>query len=75
MLVLSRKVNEGIAISGPCVIEIVKISGNRVSIGFVAEKSTHILRLEIADAPTKRDPRALEGTNDAQDKHSGGSIS
>lgn len=49
MLVLDRKKNESIYVSGPCVIKISEIYRNcqRVRISFVAPKSTRIIRVEL----------------------------
>jgi carbon storage regulator CsrA len=47
MLVLSRKVNEGVVFSGPGRVVIAEICGNRVRLGFVADKSVQILRDEV----------------------------
>ena len=64
MLVLTRKITERIVIDGPCVIEIVKVQGNRVSMGFVADKNVSIKREELLNVAVQRDPSALEGIND-----------
>lgn len=47
MLVLSRTVSERIVIDGPAIIEVVRLSGNRVSLGFIAPESTNIKRWEL----------------------------
>ncbi len=64
MLVLTRKITERIVIDGPCVIEIVKVQGNRVSMGFVAEKHVSIKREELLNVDIQRDTQSLEGAND-----------
>ena len=63
MLVLTRKISEKIIIDGPCVIEIVKVQGHRVSIGFVADKNVSIKREEIANVAAKRDTQPIEGVD------------
>ena len=47
MLVLTRKVNESVAISGGIVIKVTKIQGNSVRLGIVAPMETKILRVEL----------------------------
>lgn len=47
MLVLSRKVGEKVVIDGNIVVEVVKIQGNRISLGIVAPSDVTILRGEL----------------------------
>ncbi len=47
MLVLSRKVGEKLIIDGNISVEVVKIQGNRVTIGIVAPSDVKILRGEL----------------------------
>jgi len=49
MLVLSRKVDESIHIDGRIKIKIVKLKGNRVTIGIEAPDDVTILRGELGD--------------------------
>jgi carbon storage regulator CsrA len=49
MLVLSRKVDESINIDGRIKIKIVKLKGNRVTIGIEAPDDVSILRGELGD--------------------------
>ncbi len=63
MLVLTRKISEKIIIDGPCVIEIVKVQGKRVSIGFVASPDVSIKREEIANVVIERNPQPNEGAD------------
>ena len=65
MLVLSRKTDQTIKVSGPCTIVINQIKGSRVSIGVIAEPEVKILRGEInvreeTDQPTDQG-RRLDG--------------
>ena len=56
MLVLSRKVGDKLVIDGNITVEVVKIQGNRISLGIVAPSNVKILRGELnqpkADAQT-----------------------
>ena len=56
MLVLSRKAGEKLVIDGNITVEVVKIQGNRISLGIVAPSNVKILRGELnqpkADAQT-----------------------
>ena len=47
MLVLSRKIGEKLVIDGNIIVEVVKIQGNRISLGIVAPSDVKILRAEL----------------------------
>ncbi|HUP79051.1 MAG TPA: carbon storage regulator [Pirellula sp.] len=47
MLVLSRKVGDKLVIDGNITVEVVKIQGNRISLGIVAPTDVKILRGEL----------------------------
>ena len=47
MLVLSRKVDEEIIIAGEIRVKVLRISGNKVQLGIIADKSIRIERSEI----------------------------
>ena len=47
MLVLSRKVGDKLIIDGNITVEVVKIQGNRISLGIVAPSDVNILRGEL----------------------------
>ena len=49
MLVLSRKVGDKLVIDGNITVEVVKISGNRISLGIVAPSNVKILRGELSE--------------------------
>ena len=53
MLVLSRKLGEKIVIDGNIIVEVVKIHGNRITLGIDAPSSIRILRGELQDQPSK----------------------
>jgi carbon storage regulator len=53
MLVLSRKVGEKLVIDGSITVEIVKIQGNRISLGIVAPSNVKILRDELKNPKEK----------------------
>ena len=49
MLVLSRKVGDKVVIDGNITVEVVKIQGNRISLGIVAPSDVKILRGELIE--------------------------
>jgi carbon storage regulator len=49
MLVLSRKVDEAIYISGQIKVKILKVRGNQVSVGIDAPRDVSIVRSELAE--------------------------
>lgn len=53
MLVLSRKVGEQLVIGGNIVVEVVRIQGNRITLGVVAPADIKILRAELEARPTQ----------------------
>lgn len=62
MLVLSRKVGEKLVIDGNINIEIVRIRGNRITLGFRAPDDVKILRGELnpPTAKTRADEPIVE---------------
>ena len=53
MLVLSRKMGEKLVIDGNITIEVVKIQGNRITLGIQAPSDVKILRGELSQEPPK----------------------
>ena len=53
MLVLSRKVGDKLVIDGNITVEVVKIQGNRISLGIVAPSNVKILRGELTHPQAK----------------------
>ena len=47
MLVLTRKVGEAITIGGDITIRVLKVNGNQVRIGIIADESTEVVRKEL----------------------------
>lgn len=47
MLVLSRKAGEKLVIGDNVTVEVVRISGNRITLGVVAPKDVKVLRSEL----------------------------
>ena len=58
MLVLSRKVGDKLVIDGSITVEVVKIQGNRISLGIVAPSNVKILRGELTEQQAK--PQIVE---------------
>ncbi|MCU0717201.1 MAG: carbon storage regulator [Pirellula sp.] len=58
MLVLSRKVGEKLLLDGNITVEVVKIQGNRISLGIVAPSNVKILRGELK--PTAAEAQIVE---------------
>ncbi len=50
MLVLTRKIDEGIIIGDNIKIRVIAIEGNKVKLGVVAEKNIPIVREEIMES-------------------------
>ncbi|NLV22461.1 MAG: carbon storage regulator CsrA [Syntrophomonadaceae bacterium] len=50
MLVLTRKVDEGIVIGDNIKIRVIAVEGNKVKLGVVAEKDIPIIREEILES-------------------------
>lgn len=59
MLVLSRKVGEKLVIDGNIIVEVVRIQGNRITLGIVAPSDVKILRGELTQKPAKSDSTVL----------------
>jgi carbon storage regulator len=53
MLVLSRKVGEKLVIDGNITVEVVRIQGNRITLGLVAPADVKILRGELHQMQAK----------------------
>ena len=53
MLVLSRKVGEKLVIDGNITVEVVKIQGNRITLGIQAPAEVKILRGELKETKAK----------------------
>ena len=53
MLVLSRKVGEKLIIDGNITVEVVKVQGNRITIGIQAPADVKVLRGELKQAKAK----------------------
>ncbi|MCA9126263.1 MAG: carbon storage regulator [Planctomycetales bacterium] len=52
MLVLSRKAGEKIVVDGNITVEVIRMKGNRVTLGITAPESVKILRGELNNRPT-----------------------
>lgn len=61
MLVLSRKPGQAIDIDGPCRVTVIRVAGDKVRIGFEADRGVKILRSELDDELFQRN-QANEGT-------------
>lgn len=60
MLVLSRKLNDKITIGDNIEVTVVRLEGNRVSIGISAPRDVRILRGELADAEALKEIAEFE---------------
>ncbi len=60
MLVLSRKVGDKLVIDGNITVEVIKIQGNRITLGIVAPPTIKILRGELTQ--TKPEAQMVELT-------------
>ena len=59
MLVLSRKVGEMLVIDGNITVEVVRIQGNRITLGLVAPSDVKILRGELNQKQAKTETAEL----------------
>ena len=59
MLVLSRKVGEKLVIDGNFTVEVVRIQGNRITLGLVAPADVKILRGELNQKQPKAETTEL----------------
>ena len=59
MLVLSRKVGDKLVIDGNITVEIVKIQGNRITLGIAAPADVKILRDELTQKQSKTETTEL----------------
>jgi carbon storage regulator len=53
MLVLSRKIGEKLVIDGNITVELVKVQGNRITLGIAAPSDVKVLRGELAHQKPK----------------------
>ena len=65
MLVLTRKIDQGIVIAGNIYIRVLGVERDRVKIGIEAPMEIPILREELVD----RDEKASARDNEAKDDH------
>jgi carbon storage regulator len=59
MLVLSRKVGEKLVIDGNITVEVVRIQGNRITLGLFAPSDVKILRGELNQKQAKAETTEL----------------
>lgn len=52
VLVLTRKIGEGIVLGGNVQLKVLRISGSRVTIGIEAPQSVRVLRADVDHEPT-----------------------
>jgi carbon storage regulator len=60
MLVLSRKVGEKLVIDGNITVEIVRIQGNRITLGIVAPTEVKVLRGELDQKQSTAKTKSVE---------------
>jgi carbon storage regulator len=63
MLILTRKIDQGIVISGNIYVRVLGVERDRVKIGISAPSEITVLRQELLDSDRK--PREVEGQNAA----------
>ena len=68
MLVLARRVEEGILIGNDIIIKILEIDKDRVKIGVEAPKSMKLLRLELYEDVSIENKKAIDVTKDMVDE-------
>ena len=66
MLVLSRKVGEKLIIGENVTVEVLRIAGNRITLGIVAPSDVKILRSELNRLPIEPCKSQSEGQQDPQ---------
>ncbi|PDW12500.1 carbon storage regulator [Helicobacter pylori] len=65
MLILSRKVNEGIVIDDNIHIKVISIDRGSVRLGFEAPKNTLILRAELKEAIVSENQKASASVDES----------
>ena len=61
MLILSRKAGEKLVIGDNIVVEVVRVQGNRITLGIAAPSNVKILRGELEEHPKSgQNPEKLE---------------
>ena len=68
MLVLTRKIGEGIIVCNDLIIKVFEIEGERVKIGIEAPKTTKVLRLELYEDISMENKKAVHVSKNAVDK-------
>ncbi len=68
MLVLTRKIGEGIIVGNDLIIKVFEIEGERVKIGIEAPKTTKVLRLELYEDISMENKKAVHVSKNAVDK-------
>ena len=63
MLILSRKVNEKVAIGDDIIVSIIEIKGDQVRIGIDAPKMVKVFRQEVYDAIKAENEAALKSAS------------
>ena len=49
MLVLTRTKDTSVTIDGPCTVKVLEISGKKIKLGFIAERSSKVMRTELIE--------------------------
>lgn len=65
MLVLTRKIGEGIIVGNDVIIKVFEIEGERVKIGIEAPKTTKVLRLELYEDISMENKKAVHVSKNA----------
>jgi len=68
LLILTRKIGEGIIVGNDVIIKVFEIEGDRVKFGIEAPKNIKVLRLELYEDISRENQKAMRVNKDAVDR-------